>query len=263
MDWFMDIVGRLPDGAVLLSGAATTAVIALAVAVVTRGLFFARGAAMLETHSKLAELVHNSLLAFTVFILAMALNDVRANLGNADDATLREAGTIARLDRELEIANGVEAETARKRLRDYADAVTSSEWQALSAPEPALSPRAEQSLIVFIAGVRAVTAAQPDLATTFGTLVDKLEDLRQGRLESATKSVPRVFWWMIGAFLFGAMVMNGRHPLDRASASLITLHMGAIGLVMALILVMDEPFRGETSISSTPISKALGMIGSQ
>ena len=258
----METVGRLSDGVMLLSGAATTAALALAIAYVSRGLFFARGQTKLEVHSKLAELVHNSLLAFTVFVLAMVLSDVRSNLGKADDATLREAGTIARLDRELAITHGAEAEAARPKLRDYTDAVTSSEWSALGAPEPALSPSAEQSLQALITGVRAVTATHPDSAPALGTLIDKLVDLRQGRLESATKSVPHVFWWVISAFLLGAMVMNGRHPLDRTSCTLITLHMGAIGLVMALILIMDEPFRGETSISPAPISKALGSVKS-
>src|SRR5439155_12443692 len=87
----------------------------------------------------------------------------------------------------------------------------------------------------------------PDSATTLRSLMDKLVDFRDGRLESATKSVPRVVWWGVAAFLFGAMVLNGRHPFDRASATLITLHMGALGLVIAMILVMDEPFRGQTS----------------
>jgi hypothetical protein len=33
--------------------------------------------------------------------------------------------------------------------------------------------------------------------------------------------------------------------------------MAGIGLVLALILVMDQPFRGETSVPPDPIAQAL------
>ncbi len=57
------------------------------------------------------------------------------------------------------------------------------------------------------------------------------------------------------------MVLNGRHPLDWESISLITLHMAAIGLVIALIVVMDEPSRGKSSASSVPIINAVCKTG--
>jgi hypothetical protein len=62
---------------------------------------------------------------------------------------------------------------------------------------------------------------------------------------------------MIATFLLGAMVMNGRYELNGLGASLVAIHMAAIGLVLALILVLDEPFRGETSIQPTALMTAL------
>jgi hypothetical protein len=257
MNWFLNGVGRLPDELIMLAGAVLTALVALVVAAVARRLLFAPGHAWLAEHGKLAELVHGSMLAFTVFVLALVLSDVRSNIGKADDNVLREASMIARLDLELEILGGADAMRERKRLRDYVRAVTLSEWAALGEAEAGLSQEATRIITSLLVGVRAVAAAQPDAAATLRSLLDKLHDLRQGRLESATKTVPQVFWWMIIAFLLGAMALNGRHPLDRGSVSLITLHMAAVGLVLALILVMDEPFRGETAVSAAPIARAL------
>jgi hypothetical protein len=257
MNWFMDTLGLLPDAIILVFGAAILALIALAVAAAAHRALFMPGRQILETHGKLAELVHGSLLAFTVFVLAIVLNDVRANLGRADDANLREAATIAQLDRELELAGGADSVAARNALRDYVNVITSVEWPELGASTPVLSPQAEPLLTTLNRETRIIAKGAPDSAIPLRTLVDRLVDFRQGRLESATKSVPRVFWWAVAVFLFGAMVLNGRHPFDRASAMLITLHMGALGLVIAMILVMDEPFRGQTSISPAPISLAL------
>jgi len=253
----MDTLGTIPDGVILVCGSLFLALIALVVAATAHHLLFIPGEQALESHAKLAELVHTSLVAFTVFVLAIVLNDVRSNLGRADDANLREAATITRLDRELALAGGPVAVAARKTLRDYVNAVTSVEWPQLGTSAPTLSSQAEQFLVTLTGETRAIAAAQPDSATALRALVDKLAEYRDGRLESATKSVPRVFWWGVAAFLFGAMIMNGRHSFDRASAMLITLHMGALGLVIAMILVMDEPFRGQTSISPIPISSAL------
>ncbi|MFO1149582.1 MAG: hypothetical protein U1E62_14495 [Alsobacter sp.] len=257
MNWFLRLVGHWPDQLILLAGAMLTAAVALVVAVLARRFVFANGKSVLTEHAKLAEVVHGSLLAFAVFVLALVLSDVRANMGKAQDTVLREASTIARLDRELELIGGGEVRAERERLRAYASKVATAEWTALGAEEPALSAEVAQIMTSLISGVRAIAAAQPEVASVLHGLLDKLDDLRQTRLESATRAVPAIFWWLIWVFLLGAMVLNGRHSLDLGSGSLITLHMAAIGLVISFILVMDEPFRGESSIEPDPITHAL------
>ncbi|MCP8940764.1 DUF4239 domain-containing protein [Alsobacter sp. SYSU M60028] len=257
MDWFLDSVGHLPDDLILLIGAALAAAIGLVVAGLSRRFIFVPHGDKLEEHVKLSEIVHGSLLAFAVFVLALVLSDVRVNMGKASDAVLREASTLARLDRELELIGGRAADAERGRLRAYATQVVDHDWPALSQAEPALSAEASRTITALIVGVRAIAAERADIAAALHALLGQLDEQRQSRLESATRSVPKSFWWLIGLFLIGAMVLNGRHRLNVASASLIGLHMAAIGLVMAFILVMDEPFRGESSVSPHPIARAL------
>lgn len=259
MSGIFDRLVQLPDLVVLAIGAVGTAALALMIAKLTRRFWFAPRADDLEAHAKLADLVHSGLLAFAVFLLALVLSDVRANLGRADDAALREASVISRLDRELQLL-GDSANAARSRLKDYVDAVVTDEWRMLGQAEPALSPKAQGALLALTAHIHTLAANNPAVASQLRSLFDRLEELRQGRLENATKSIASVFWWMIAAFILGAMAMNGRNPVDANSAALIVLHMAAIGLVMALIIVMDEPFRGDTSISPAPIAKALSPL---
>jgi hypothetical protein len=255
VDWFMDLVGHYPDGLILLIGAATTAVIAIVLAAVSRALFFATGSDRLGAHAKLAEIVHSSLLAFAVFVLALVLSDARSNMSKADDAVLREAATLERLDWELELIGGDAAAAARKQLREYATAIVDLDWPELGKPRPGLSRQAGQELTDLVVSVRAVAASRPEMAGTLSAMLDRLHEFRHDRLAGATKAVPSIFWWLIAAFLVGAMFLNGRHALDLASVSLITLHMAAIGLVIAFILIMDEPFRGEASIPPHPIAR--------
>lgn len=257
MDWFLDQVGHRADSVILLSGALLTGIVALVIGWSSRRLVFSANENRLESHVKLAELVHGSLLAFTVFTLALVLADVRGNLGKTLDSTLREASIITRLDAELQVAGGAEAAKARTDLRSYADAVTAHDWPALGQPVPHLSTEADGALKTLRASARAAAKENPDSASTINGFLSQLEDYRFGRLESATKSVTNVFWWIIFAFLIGAMVMNGRYRFDLTSSTLVFLHMAGIGLVLALIVVMDQPFRGETSVSPGAISRAL------
>lgn len=257
MDWFLDLVGHLPDSVVLLGGALITGLAALLIAGAARHLAFSRRDGRPEHHAKLEELVHGSLLAFTVFTLALVLSDVRSNLGKTLDSTLREASVISRLDAELKGAGDSAAQTARQDLRRYAEAVVAHDWPSLGQPEPRLSAEADNALAALRASGRAAAKASPESASLINTFLTQIEDYRFGRLESATKTVTNVFWWIIFAFLFGAMMMNGRHPVDLASASLIFLHMAGIGLVLALIVVMDQPFRGETSVPPDALAVAL------
>jgi hypothetical protein len=261
MDWFMGRVGALSDLSLLLSGLILIGTFALMVAWLARWLLFSGQAEDAASQSKLAELVHGSLLAFTVFTLALVLSDVRTNLGKTLDSTLREASFISRLDAELAVSTGTDAAQARSDLRAYVAAVTDYDWPALEQRVPSLSREADAALKSLRASVRAAAQANPDSASAIRGFLSQMEDYRLGRLESATKSVTAVFWWTIFAFLMGAMVMNGRHPAGKASNALIFIHMGGIGLVLALILAMDQPFRGESSVSPDPLTRLLSAQG--
>jgi hypothetical protein len=253
----IQLAARHSDAAVLVTGAATTIAFALFVAICAHRLWFAPRWDSIEEHNKLAEVVHASLLAFTVFILALVLADVRSNLGRADDAISREGSVIARLDRDLATLTGAEAARARQSLRGYVGAVTVAEWHSLSQAQASLSPAAAQALALLLADIHGTIAVHPTAAGRLGGLADRIEEYRQSRLETATKSVPDIFWWLISVFLIGAMVLNGRHKLNPTALVLIAIHMAAIGMVLAMIIIMDEPFHGQTSISSKPLTRAL------
>ena len=253
------LVAASSDAVILLAGVAVTAVFAVGVAAISRRLLFSRNDEILEGHGKLAEVVHGSLLAFSVFVLALVLTEVRSNLGKADDLELREASLISRLLRDLDAVSGDNAVAARESVKAYVRSAVSTEWKALAQPEPALSEETTRAMALVVKQVQEVAAESSIAAPTLRGHVERLEELRQTRLESATKAVPAVFWWVIGVFVIGAMIMNGRHKLDAFSMTLIAFHMGAIGLVVAMILVMDSPFRGETSVPPIALLRAAGI----
>jgi hypothetical protein len=253
------LISTSSDGVILFVGVVSTAVLALIVAMISRWTLFSPSDDALEGHSRLAEVVHGSLLAFAVFILALVLAEVRSNLAKADDMALREASVVTRLARDLASLGTERAFSAADRLKNYVRSAVTAEWKSLAQHEPALAQGTDRAMAQLVAQVHEIAAENPEAAGHLRAHVEKLEDARQSRLENATRSVPTVFWWVMAVFIVGAMIMNGRHKLDAFGMALIAFHMGAIGLVVALILVMDSPFRGETSVSWGALAKAAGL----
>ena len=260
MQWLVDQMTLLPTGLLLVCMAIGTAALAVGVAWLSRIWLFDRLADPSEVRGTVADVVHGSLLAFIVFVLAHVLADVRANLGHADDQALHEASVVRRLDRELKAVGGDDAQSARVLLRSYVTSAVTDEWKTLSTADPDLSPDTESALTAFVGATRRVVAKHEDSASSIRTLLDRLEEARQGRFENATKTVPGVFWWVIALFMLAAMAMNGRYPGTWKSNFIVAMHMGAIGMVIALIVNLDEPFRGASGISPAPLAKSVGIV---
>lgn len=259
MQWLVNQMTLMPTGLLLVSMAIGTALLAVAVAWLARVWLFDRLADPSEVRGTVSDVVHGSLLAFIVFVLAHVLTDVRANLGHADDQALREASVVRRLDRELKAVGDSDAQAARVLLRSYVTSAVTDEWKTLSTADPDLSPVTESALTAFVGATRRVVAKHEDSASSIRTLLDRLEEARQGRFENSTKTVPDVFWWVIALFMLAAMAMNGRYPGSWKSNFIIAIHMGAIGMVIALIVNLDEPFRGASGISPAPLAKSVGI----
>ena len=139
MDWLYKLIAHSSDAIILLGGVVSTAALALVLALISRRFFFSHRDKDVESHSTLADVVHGSLLAFSVFVLALVLTEVRSNLGKADDAALREASVITRLVRDLESLGTGDAATARERVKDYVRSAVSTEWQTLAQNVPLLA----------------------------------------------------------------------------------------------------------------------------
>jgi hypothetical protein len=259
MQWLVDQMTLLPTALLLVCMALGTALLAVVVASLARVWLFDRLADPSEARGTVADVVHGSLLAFIVFVLAHVLTDVRANLGHADDQALHEASVVRRLDRELKAVGDTDAQAARVLLRAYVKSAVTDEWATLSTADPDLSPTTEDALTAFVGATRHVVSKHEDSASSIRTLLDRLEESRQGRFENATKTVPAVFWWVISLFLLAAMAMNGRYPGSWKGNFIIAIHMGAIGMVVALIINLDEPFRGASGISPVPLAKSVGI----
>lgn len=210
--------------------------------------------------NRLSDTVQTSLLAFSAFILALSVTSVFANLAKAEETAMQEALDMTRLDRELGALGSVAA-SARRTLADYTRHVSTDEWQTLSKAEPKLSSLAQHDMDALWKEVRTIQKNEgvvpAQIRDALNSYLMRLEQFRADRLAAATNSIPSIFWFVIILFVVAASFMNGRNTLHRFGVHVIVVHMSAIGVLVALIVIVDNPFRGATSVSPSIIADAV------
>ena len=85
----------------------------------------------------------------------------------------------------------------------------------------------------------------------------RIETLRGSRLSAATDDIPDIFWLILMMFVIAASFLSGREAPKRFGMQINLIHMSAIGLAVGLVVVLSNPFRGDTSASPQIILDAL------
>jgi 5-carboxymethyl-2-hydroxymuconate isomerase len=210
----------------------------------------------------LFEMVERSIFAFLVFLLAITLGDVRANFSKAEDSVVSEALEVRQYLHVLDLQTGSFTDEQKSHLNTYLKAVVDDEWHSLAQAQPHLSVPAEQAILGLRKSVQTNVQASGMTSYTDRILssLTKLENSRLLRYQLATASSPRIFWLYIAVLMVLGCVTAGRTKLDRRRAGVLAAYFGALGMVVGLIMILDQPFRGETSISSEPFRLVLSQM---
>jgi hypothetical protein len=207
----------------------------------------------------LFEMVERSIFAFLVFLLAITLGDVRANFSKAEDSVVNEALEVRQYVHVLDLQKGPFTDEQKTHLNTYLKAVVDEEWHSLAQAKPTLSVAAEQAIRNLRKSVQTNVrqSGMSPYADKILSSLSKLENSRLLRYQLATASSPRIFWLYIAILMLLGCVTAGRTKLDTRRAGVMAAYFGALGMVVGLIMIMDQPFRGETSISSQPFRMEL------
>jgi hypothetical protein len=193
---------------------------------------------------------------FTAFTLLQALNRYR----EAEILVQREATEITQLDRALRRL-GPEAAPARAALKAYGESIVSHEWQALKDGRE--SSQTQALFKELIDRVHAVHKRMDIDATTREAIddaMDELVDVRSMRLGAAATGLPDIFWQVLGCLI---VMLAAEALLFRFDWNLVVPKAGyaaAIALLIALLVILDYPFRGHQNVSPDPIVRALAHI---
>ena len=207
----------------------------------------------------LFENVERSIFGFLVFLLAITLGDVRATFSKAEDGVVNECLEIRQYVHMLDLQKSPFTQSQKQQLNIYLNAVATDEWRSLAQAKPTLSAQAERAISSLRNSIQ--THVQESGMSGYSDKImvslSKLENARLLRYQLATASSPRIFWLYIGMMLLLACVMTGRTKLDKRRFAVLAAYFGALGMVIGLITILEQPFRGETSVSKEPFRQVI------
>ncbi len=258
---FVDrLANALPDAAILVLFAVVFGFVGGTVSYLSNRLWFRHWPAHSPYEDRLADTAHTSLLGFSVFVLALLISNSFSALSKAEEAVRHEAIEVSRMARDLD-ALGQPAQDAKRALVAYAHDAAGDEWTRLARRPNSLSPLAQSDLNALWAVVRAIQlnteSASPNVRDELGGDLLRIETLRGSRLSAATDDVPDIFWLILLMFVIAASFLSGREAPKRFGMQINLIHMSAIGLAVGLVVVLSNPFRGDTSASPQIILDAL------
>lgn len=196
--------------------------------------------------------------ATTSLILGFSLVQVDGNLRNEQLGVGREAAAFSATDLRLSHLGGAEASRLRASLRLLAGQVVDDEWPAMT--DGGRSQAADRLFEDLSARLAATApAGEPARATVNRAIngLDEMARLREARLSAAATHLPPIYWWAI-AILLGLMLALATLTAPGSPRSLAAAMIGAaIGLLIALVAIIDGPFDGALGVGPGPVQQAI------
>lgn len=185
------------------------------------------------------------------------------NFNDVDSKVAKEANSLGALYRDLDGYPSALRTEAENLLRDYAKVVIQEEWpahqqgQVLDRSEVILEDF-ENKIMAFEPSSESEKIAHAEVIQSLGELVGN-----QGlRIQSVHAALPGVLWAVV---LIGAVVNMGITYffwIDnlRVHALLVIAFSSVLAMLIFLTAAMDNPYRGQFSVSSDPFQYVLDHV---
>jgi hypothetical protein len=201
---------------------------------------------------------YKALMATAGVVLAFSLIQVGNNLRAAEDQVSREAALIGNADRTLLRFGTPETANLRPLVAAYGKSLVNDEWPALARGER--SPTTDSTYTALSKAGRAIKPVDPRQQAMFAELLkvlDDLSDIRELIVEDADTALPNFYWLVTGGFIVISLVLAaGTKPTITRLAGLGSAAAG-VGLLLSFVIIVDQPFRGQTSVHPLAIEKVM------
>ena len=251
-DWIYNV----PDfGIALLFGMAGACLLASAPFLREKVL----GIRVPSAYSEATDKALGVVIGFTGVVLAFSLVQATGNLRNLETQVATEAHNIDQMDR-LILRYGDPANAAiRAALRDYADSIVKDEWPQLSKERSS-----ERTTELFRPISRAILAIEPApgrQSLIYAEMLKKVDEIaadRKARVVAATKvELLSIFWETIIALLVILFLLATFSETTFGRAVALAGQGFGLALLVAIVFIFDEPFKGQTTVSPEPIAKVV------
>lgn len=198
-------------------------------------------------------------LTLAIFILALTVADVRGSIGKAGDAAVAEAQQILSLDAAFALLPREFGDPLRRSTQEYVEKTIAHEWPLLATATPALAPEVT-AIKDRLWNQVARDAARPEHANALSLAQRALQELdlkRIARYELATSSIPHIYWVALLGSLAIAIALTGRSGFTAKKGVLVFVRYFGFGMIVALTVAMDQPYRGETHVNPVALQDVL------
>ena len=189
--------------------------------------------------------------------LSLSLNDLSDGLSDITDAVEREAAAISDVHSGLNHFDTAEAGDIQLKLIEYTNVVIDDEWVTLA--EHRLSDRAGALLREIVSSVLMLQTSNQIESSSWNRIsedIDSISDYRHMRLHHALNPAP--FFLLVVIFgIVVVMVCLGLYPLSRPLIILVSFYLSFVGLVVYLILALNNPFHGVPGVDTAPLKYVL------
>jgi hypothetical protein len=174
---------------------------------------------------------------------------------SADKFVQDESARLAALYRDVSQLPDPYKGRLQSAVRDYTKAVIINEWPDQQTGKP---PSAGDGPMTVLAeqlfSVPATTLNVQIIVAEAGRQLNSLVEARRTRIQSATTAIPNSLWYVLimGSMIVLVMTWLLRINSKKLDIVINTLSGALMGTVLSFIIAMDNPYRGELSVSSDP-----------
>lgn len=201
---------------------------------------------------------YKAVIGFIGLVLAFSLVQAQTNYRAGEDLVVKEANAIGNVDRSLARFGDPKMSSLRPAFLDYAKSIVSEEWRIMASG--GRSARAEVLYAQVSRAARSVDAANPRQQAIFTEILrglDDVADLRESRLSAATTGLPGLFWNVVTALFVLLVILSALVAPTRDRAFMMGGMVAGLGLVLALVIIVDLPFDGDVAVQPRAINRIM------
>ena len=243
-------------------------ILGLSILISLVGLFVVRRAVdvdRLKTHHEVAGFIIGIIGTIYAVLLAFLVVVQWNKYTDASNLVTTEANLLGDISRMAESLSPDQRQQVLSALRDYAQLVADDEWPALA--KGSVSDRTTDTLNKlwksYVMDQKPQTSLDAALYTESLRRLNDLSDTRRLRINASRDVVPAMLWiLLIGGgittvaftYFFGVSDM-------RAQVLMVAALTGEIAFILLLLVVLDNPFKGDIAVSPDPIREQADHIG--
>ena len=213
-------------------------------------------------HTEPARNAFGVVISFTGVVLAFFLVQAQGNLRKLETQVGAEAHDIDQMDRLLVRYGNAGVAAIRAPLCEYARSIVNDEW-----PELKKGRLSEQTTLLFrpiSRGILAIDPAPGRQSLIYAEILKKVDELAEDRAERTGAAVnlklPPIFWETISGLLVILLLLAAFSEVTFGRVAALVGEGFGLALLVALIFIFDQPFKGQTSVSPAPIARVIAAM---